>query len=149
MTIFSSFRMSLIEWKTMIVALWLLQAVNYTAYILILVFQGAASAAGGGEAVTESDLLLMVVFFFLPCLLVWLTLASGPAVSHWPNIVVGGLFALIKLVATVGSATGAIGSVDGEFPAALFLNELWAFVAAALLVRYAWRLPGPDGADAP
>ena len=116
------------ERKTMIAVLWLLQIANYIAYILISLFEtepfGAVVEPGSGPVIA--------VFFFIPCLMAWLTLVSL-RISRWPNIVLGALFAALKLAAVSGLVT--------EISAANRFNELWAFLAAALLVWYAWKQP--------
>ena len=126
--------MRLLEQKTTIAVLWLLQVANYIAYILISLFEaepfGAAIEPGSGPVIA--------VFFFIPCLMAWLTLVSL-RVSRWPNIVLGAFFASLKLAAVSGLVT--------EISAANTFNELWAFFAAALIVWYAWKQPREAGTE--
>lgn len=120
--------MRTLERRTIIAVLWLLQVANYVSYILISLFEtepfGAIIEPGSGPVIAA--------FFFVPCLMSWLTLASI-RISRWPNIVLGALFASLKLAAVVG--------LVAEISAANIFNELWAFFAAALIVWYAWKLP--------
>lgn len=120
--------MQLLEWKARIAVLWLLQPVNYVAYILISLFEtepfGAAVEPGSG--------LVIAILFFIPCLMAWLSFVSASA-SRWPNIIFGAIFAIIKLAATLG--------LVADLSPAIFFNELWAFFAAALVVWHAWKLP--------
>ena len=124
----TSSKMRILERKVTIAVLWLLQVANYVAYILISLFEtepfGAAIEGGSGPT--------LAVFFFVPCLMAWLTLVSL-RISRWPNVVLGSLFASLKLAAALG--------LVAEVSAAAVFNELWAFLAAALVVFYAWKKP--------
>ena len=120
--------MSALEWRVKLAVLWFAQAVNYAAYILITLAETGSLGNGGTEAG-----LLLAIFFFIPCALAWLSFVVRPTVSRWPHLVFGAMFAFIKLSAIVGAA--------GPLSTGARLNELWAFVAAALLVWCAWRYP--------
>ena len=122
-----------LEWRTKLAVLWFIQAVNYAAYVLILIVEGGAL---GTAAAGESGMLL-AVFFLIPCALAWSAFALAPTVSRWPHMVFGALFAAIKLYASVQALTSETGS------RAVLVNEAWAFVAAALLVWCAWKYPRP------
>jgi hypothetical protein len=121
--------MPALEWRVKLAVLWFAQAVNYAAYVLITLAETGALGNRG----TETGLLL-AIFFFIPCALAWLSFVVRPAVSRWPHLVFGTMFAVIKLGAVLGLAAGPLST-------AARLNELWAFVAAALLVWCAWRYP--------
>ena len=123
--------MQLLEWRVKLAVLWFAQAVNYTAYIWITVTEAGSLDTESGNAG-----MLLATFYFIPCALAWLSFVVRPGVSRWPHIVFGVLFAGIKLYATVTSFAGTAST-------AAALNELWAFVAAALIVWYAWRYPQP------
>lgn len=120
--------MRMLEWKTQVAVLWILQTVNYVAYILINLFENEPF----GVIVQRSDAPIIAIFFFIPCLMAWASLVSPP-LSRWPNIVLGALFALLKLA-------GALGIMAPLTPA-VFINELWGLVAAGLVIWQAWRLP--------
>jgi hypothetical protein len=122
--------MRALEWRVKLAVLWFAQAVNYAAYVLIAFAEtGSLGTVGTGETG-----LLLAIFFFIPCALAWLSFVVQPAVSRWPHLVFGTMFAVIKLGATLG--------LTGETPStAILLNELWAFVAAALIVWCARRYP--------
>ena len=126
--------MHALQRKTMISVLWLLQVANYVSYILIGLFEmepfGSAVEPGSGPVIA--------IFFFVPCLMAWLTLASA-RISRWPNIVLGALFATLKLAAVLG--------LVAEISAASVFNELWAFLAASLIVWYAWKQPAETEAE--
>ena len=123
------------ELKTTLALLWLVQAVNYTAYVLMLSFEaGAEGAAEGGESA-----LLLSIFYFLPCLLALLAFLAKPVIARWTNIIVGSLFVSIKVVGTVGAATGMIGGTEDGISIAAVFNEFWAIFAAAWIVRLAWK----------
>jgi hypothetical protein len=98
--------MPALEWRVKLAVLWLAQAVNYAAYVLITLAETGSLGTDG----TETGLLL-AIFFFIPC-------------AH----------AVIKLGAVLGLVAGPLST-------AVMLNELWAFVAAALIVWCAWRYP--------
>ncbi len=120
--------MRLSEWKLKLAVLWLLQPVNYVAYILIALYE----AEPFGAAADPDSGWLLAVFFFVPCLMAWFSVAASKA-SRWPNLAFGAVFALLKLSA-------ALGLVADISPPIVF-NELWAFLAAGLVVWYAWKLP--------
>src|SRR5690606_16348799 len=119
--------MQAVEWKLKVALLWMLQPVNYVSYILISLFDtqpfGAVEPGSG---------IVVAAFFFTPCLMAWLSVVS-PDWSRWPNIVLAAVFAVLKLAAALG--------LLAELTPAVFFNELWAFVAAAMIVWCAWRLP--------
>jgi hypothetical protein len=122
------------EWKMKIAVLWLLQTVNYLSYILIGLFEtepfGATIEDGAG--------LVVSIFFFVPCLLAFVSLVY-PSSSRWPNIVFGAVFASLKLAGTLG--------LVGNLSVAIFINEIWGFFAAGLIVWYAWKLPTIAGTE--
>jgi hypothetical protein len=124
--------MRVVEWKIKLAVLWLLQPVNYVSYILIGLVEtepfGATVEPGGGPVIA--------IFFFVPCLMAWVSVIS-PSMSRWPNVALGAVFAILKLAAVLGLVV--------ELSVAIFFNELWAFLAAALVVWYAWKLPGMVG----
>ena len=124
--------MPALEWRVKLAVLWFAQAVNYTAYILIAFAEtGSLGTVGTGETG-----MLLATFYFIPCALAWSSFVVQPAISRWPHMAFGTLFAVIKLGATLTSLSGA-GST------AIALNELWAAVAAALIVWVAWKCPKP------
>jgi len=114
--------------KLRFAVLWLLQTVNYTAYLLIPVIETEPFGAG----VDPARGLRIAVFFFFPSLLAWLSVASLRA-SRWPNLVFGAFVGWVKLSACLG--------FFGEPSSAVILNELWGFFAASLVVWYAWKQP--------
>lgn len=119
----------LLEWKLKVAVLWLLQPVNYVSYVLIGLFETQPF----GAAATPEAGLVLAIFFFVPCLMAWVSVVF-PHGSRWPNIALAAVFAVLKLAAALGLLV--------ELSPAIFFNELWAFLAAALIVWYAWRLPG-------
>ena len=123
--------MQTLETKAKVALLWLLQTVNYAAYILIGFVE-----AGGVVTTGSADGLLIAIFFFVPCLMAWVSVVA-PAASRWPNLVIGGLFVLLKLAATLG--------LVAPLTPAVFFNELWGLIAAGMLVWYAWKLPAKGG----
>lgn len=120
--------MQAVDWKLKVALLWMLQPVNYVSYILI----GLVETEPFGAAVDPSSGLIIAAFFFVPCVMAWLSVVS-PDWSRWPNIALAALFAVLKLAAALG--------LLAEPTPAVFFNELWAFVAAAMLVWYAWKVP--------
>jgi hypothetical protein len=115
--------------------LWLLQIVNYTAYILISA-QESIAVLQTDDAQTAMGL---AAFYFIPCLALWLTFFGSRRLSCWFNIVFGALFAIIKLIATISAVSGGITRPDGTLSPALIFNEFWAIPAAAFIVWFAWR----------
>ena len=123
------------ELKWLLAILWLIQAVNYTAYVLILSFEGGAAAA----AEAGNSMLLVAIFYFIPCLLAVIAFLASPSVARWAHIVVGAAFVIIKIIGTVGGATGMIGGSDDGISVAVVFNEFWAIFAAAWIVKLAWK----------
>jgi len=109
------------ELKLRFAVLWLLQTVNFTAYVLIELIENRLDPAVAGMRIA--------VFFFPLSLLAWMSVVSLKA-SRWPNLVLGALVCWVKLSASLGGASSAV-----------ILNELWGFVAAGLVVWYAWKQP--------
>lgn len=119
-----------LRWSSQLAILWLLQTVNYAAFILITQVESGMfgtlepGSSGWGIAIA----------FFLPCLLAWLAFTSRVAISRWAHVVIGVLFCLIKAAATI------LGAVDGASFSVIF-NEAWGLIAAGLIVWYAWKPP--------
>ena len=124
-----------LSWQTRLAVLWLLQIVNYTAYIFISIRESIA-VLPTDDAQTAAGL---AIFYFIPCLAVWLTFFGSRRLSRWCNIGFGALFAIIKLIATIGAVSGGITRPDGTLSPALIFNEFWAIPAAAFIVWFAWR----------
>ncbi len=124
-----------LSWQTKLAVLWLLQIVNYTAYLFISM-QESILVLPSDDAQTA---VFLATFFFLPCLAIWLTFFGSRRLSRWLNITLGALIALIKLIATISAVSGGITRPDGTLSPALIFNEFWAIPAAAFIVWFAWR----------
>lgn len=109
--------MPVLEWKIKLAVLWLVQPVNYVSYILIGLVETEPFAA----AVEPGSAPVIAIFFFVPCLMAWISVIS-PSMSRWPNVVLGGVFAILKLAAAVGLVV--------EFSAAIFVRPAHRTVVA-------------------
>ena len=132
------------ELKWMLAILWFIQAVNYTTYIWILTIEAGAGTTAAGE----ENALILAIFYFLPCLLAVVAFLIRPAVARSLHIIVGSLFALIKIGGTVGGATGMIGGTEDGISIAVVFNEFWGIFAAAWIVQLAWKWEMPQIATA-
>lgn len=128
------------HWKAVISALWLIQAVNFIGYLLIIYLNGNFAGYSGLDDTADTPIVI-AIFLAVPCLLICLTLVARPQLSRWPNVVLAAGFTLIKILATLEILLGVVSGADDAFPGGLFLNELWAIFAGALLVWFAWRIP--------
>ena len=133
-------RLARASWKSVITALWLLQAINFIAYLLIIYLPGNFSAYSGLDDIAEGPVTI-AIFCAIPGLLVCLTLLSAPEISRWPNVFFGTLYTLIKAGASVEILAGRIAGPNGTFLWGLLLNEVWAVFAGGLLIWCAWRIP--------
>lgn len=133
-------------WKLVVAMLWLLQAINFIAYLLIVYLPANLASYSGIDDIAETPM-TVAIFCAIPGVLICLTLISAPRVSRWPNVLLGIGFTLIKIVASIQILTGAIAGPNGEFLGGLFVNELWAIFAGALLVWCAWRIPDRNSTE--
>ena len=121
--------MELLRWKTRIAVLWIILAVNHIAYIFQSVLE-----PGILKDFREVMLYSLTTFFFLPCLVAWLTLSLKNSATRWLNFVLAVLFALVK-------ALVLIGDLNSGRSTAVPINAFWGFLAAALIIWYAWKWP--------
>ena len=121
--------MEIVNWKIKLVALWIFQILNFTAFILM-----ADSIATPPSAASEYASASIAFYFFLTSLLIWLTLTLSPSVSRWFCIVLGAFFVLVKGYWLVTSLTG-------HYSNPLLFTEIWGFLAALLIVWYGWKYP--------
>jgi hypothetical protein len=123
-------------WKSKLVALWILQILNFIAVLII-----PASMAQITEEVGESLEPLIAFYFFLNSLMIWLTVFARPQLSRWPVIVVGVFYSFVKI-------QWIVNALSGEIFIELFLTEVWGLVAALMIIWLGWKAPKPEAMQA-
>lgn len=122
-------------WQTKLVVLWVLQILNFIA-VLVIPESMATIVAEVGEALGP----LIAFYFFLTALMMWLTVSLKAKISRWPIMLVGVFYAFVKVQWIISALTG-------DIVFALFLTELWGFVAAVMIIWYGYRIPEPHQED--
>ncbi len=125
--------MELLRWKAKMSILWVIQAVAF-ASVIFLALLGSKTIQVMEPPFTERVRWLVTVFFFIPCIMAWLSVILQGAATRWLSLVLGILYAYIKLRTSLGSLS------QGEMSALLF-NEVWGFLTALLIIWYAWKQP--------
>jgi hypothetical protein len=123
-----------LNWKNRLAVLWILQALNFIA-VLVMPDAMAAVVAEMGDIIG----LVIAIYFVILALMLWLAVFTKPKVSRWPMLVVGALFGFVKIQWIISALTG-------EMIAGLLINEVWGFAVAVLTVWYAWKAPKPQAA---
>jgi hypothetical protein len=124
--------MELLRWKTRMSILWVIQAVAFATLLLM--------ALTGPEATrqtlnTQSTRFEISAVFFISCIMAWICVTLKDSVNRWLSFVLGILFAVVKLI----SMSGVFSSEAVR--AAYRFHEFWGFLAALLIVWYAWKWP--------
>ena len=122
--------MELLRWKAKISVLWIIQAVAFAAVLFLYLIEGQLETVVG-----EGDRFLVTVFFFIPCIMAWFALVLKDSANRWISFVVGILYAVIKLLTSISAIF-----TEGTSSVWIF-NEIWGFLAAALIIWYAWKMP--------
>lgn len=121
--------MELQIWKSKLVALWILQILNFIAVLII-----PSSMAEIIEEVGEAIEPLIAFYFFLTALMIWLTVFAKPKISRWPVIVIGAFYSFVKVQWIVNALSGGI-------VIELFLTEVWGLAAALMIIWLGWKAP--------
>jgi hypothetical protein len=121
--------MELQIWKSKLVALWILQILNFIAVLII-----PSSMTKIIEEVGEAIEPLIAFYFFLTALMIWLTVFAKPNVARWPVIVVGVFYSFVKV-------QWIVNALSGEIVIELFLTEVWGLVAALMIIWLGWNSP--------
>jgi hypothetical protein len=127
--------MELLRWKTKMSILWIIQAVAFAGLILLALLGSGAIKGLMETQISEGIRFVIAVFFFIPCIMAWFCLILKDSANRWLSFVLGILFAVIKLL----SMSGVLSSAG--VPAAIRFNEFWGFLAALLIIWYAWKWP--------
>ncbi len=97
---------------------------------------GKLEAIGSGKTpigpTNQGILLGMAVLMTIPSVMIFLSLALGPKLSRWMNIVLGSIFTLIMLA-----------TMPGAWRFYLFLGGV-EVALTVLIVWFAWRWPKQD-----
>jgi len=136
--------MELLQWKTRMAVLWIIQTIAFAA-LLLEALLGTASTKKIMEtqfhAIPRFE---VAVFFFLPCLMAWFCLTSKGSISRRLSLFFGVLLTLLKLVAWSGILAGEgrpLASITRDASADIWFTEVWGLIAAVLIIWYAWKLP--------
>ncbi len=121
--------MELQIWKSKLVALWILQILNFIAVLII-----PSSMAEIIEEVGEAIEPLIAFYFFLTALMIWLTVSAKPKISRWPVIVIGAFYSFVKV-------QWIVNALSGEIVIELFLTEVWGLAAALMIIWLGWKAP--------
>ena len=129
--------MEALKCRTRLAVLWLIQAINFTAYIMFNIILRAAGVipARSVEEVKATPPTLAFIFFIY-LLMAWLSLTLKDKATRWTNVIVGIIFAIILALAGI---TGAVR--EGVSTGAIFFTFVFGFVVFLLTIYYAWKLP--------
>jgi len=124
------------DWKIKIAALWLFNAVGFTAVVLLgLVMPGGIEQIIAGEiegmVINDALLLSIAVFWLVPLTMAFLSLTLKDSANRWANIILGIVwvaFGIIDLGDTLSRGWLTIALVAGS-----------KTVAAVLIIWYAWK----------
>jgi len=116
--------------------LWLFYVVALVAYITLAGFEpGALEKVMAGEMdgtkITPELLLLLAIFFLVPLVMAFLSLTLKDSVNRWANIIVGIVFVVLQLIASIDAVI--------LLSAWMTLMDISKLVAPALIVWYAWK----------
>ena len=122
--------------------LWLIYDVTALAGGMLAIFepdvlqQFLTTGEIGGMKMGPEMLLLSAIIFLVPLVMAFLSLTLKDSINRWTNIIVGIVFA--------GLGLGLSGSIDylarqSAYSAYVTLIGIVGFVAAALIVWYAWK----------
>jgi len=120
------------DWKIKIAVLWLVFGVAAIWIPLIEHYIPGFVEEAVAQTTPEGVLMLVIVSMIIPVMAL-LSLTLKDSINRWLNIIVGIVFIVLL----------PIGVVGGGFPTAylpsLIVISIVEFVAAALIVWYAWK----------
>ncbi len=122
------------DWKIKVAVLWLVGMLAALTRILISLLEPGVIEqimAGQfiGQTISPTIMLLLTVIFLIPLLMAFLSLILRDSASRWANVIVGLVYVVLGIVLLVRYLDAAY---------AVLLN-LTGFVAAVLVVWYAWK----------
>ena len=130
--------------KAIISVLWIIQAVNFAATLLLALLGSEATKRLLETQFHDIARFEVTVLFLVPCIMAWICLILKDSVNRYLSLILGILFAALKLMSLSGILSGEgrpIASIAKTASAGLQFNEFWGFVAALLIIWYAWKWP--------
>jgi len=139
--------MILEDWKIKISVLWLFIAVTMVANtMLYFLVPGVIDKIRAGEVLGfnflqvghEILLIIAITYFWIPLVMAVLSLTLKDKANRWVNVILGIFyvgFILFEFIITTTTVTYPYGA---RWPYVILMDTS-AFVAATLIVRYAWK----------
>jgi len=129
--------------KIKIAVLWLIYAgAGFASAILGIFEEGVIEQVMEGEIegmkVGPELLLLFAILLLVPLVIAFLPLTLKDSTNRWTNIILGIVFAFLALVGPIEYL-----AKQSAYSAYVTLIGIVGFVAAALIVWYAWKWPKP------
>jgi len=123
------------DYRIKISVLWLFVALAVVSAGMLAIIEpgGIANLTAGqleGEQLSPAWLLFLAVFVLVPLVMAFLSLTLKASVNRWAHVIVGTIFAILRLPKLVQAIQGLY--------AAATLMKLAGIVALALIVWYAW-----------
>ena len=120
------------DWKTKLSVLWLMNAFSIMSLVLLNLFEtGDLTHIVPPLAVDSWSLLLVSVAIIVVLAMAFLSQVLADNVNRWLNIIVGAVYSIAALAATVLSLM--------DNPSVLAINSATGFLWTALVVWIAWK----------
>jgi cytochrome bd-type quinol oxidase subunit 2 len=120
------------DWKTELSVLWLMNAFSIMTLVLLNLFEtGDLTHMMPPIAVDSWSLLLVSVVIIVVLAMAFLSQVLADNMNRWLNIIVGAVYSIAALAATVLSLTSE--------PSVLAINSATGFLWTALVVWIAWK----------
>jgi hypothetical protein len=120
------------DWRTKLSTLWLMNTFSMMSLVLLSLFEsGDLTHIVPPIAVDDWSLLLVSVVIVVNLAMAFLSQSLADEVNRWLNIVVGAVFSVAALVATVLSLM--------DNPSVLAINSVTGFLWTVLVVWIAWK----------
>jgi len=127
------------DWKIKIAVLWFVIAHGMLVFAALGIYEPGyieeviAGEVAGGPITPEMNLELAIVLL-IPLVMAFLSLTLKDSLNRWANIIAGAVFAVLVLADPIIYLTG-----QSAYSAYITLIGIVEFVAAALIVWYAWK----------
>ena len=127
------------DWKIKIAALWIVfEFTGVWVPMLELYLPGfieeIISGEMGGSPITPELLLMLAILMMIAPVMTFLSLALKDTINRWANIIMGIIFAGFALIFPIEYL-----AKQSAYSAFVVLLGIIGFVAAALIVWYAWK----------
>jgi hypothetical protein len=116
--------------------LWLFYVVALVGYLVVWLMEPGVIGdimigEMEGEKITPELLLLVAIIVLAPLVMAFMSLTLKNRINRWANIIVGIVFVVLQLVASVDAVA--------RLSAWMILMEISKLVAPALIIWYAWK----------